>query len=221
MRLSSQNNQMRFNLPQDFIEPWLNKQFQILMDKNYIQYASVTDYVSSTIKEIVFPGVTFEIAEQRLKYGKKYSWRESGSVFDKFTNELDVTFRSVDSHLNYFIMLESLIEFYENSEKTHIDLFDVDILDKDGDIIYTVLFKDILLKSISEKRLAYQRQDVSEETFTITFRYNFIDVRWKLTLDKDGKNYSKSIFDIPIDFKKGKLDLNTASNVFQIRPKVG
>ena len=62
---------------------------------------------------------------------------------------------------------------------------------------------------------------MNEDTFTITFRYNFIDVRWKLTIDEDGKTYSKSIFDIPIDFKKGPMDYDRAWNVFQIRPKVG
>jgi hypothetical protein len=222
MRLSSQNNAFKFNLPQDFIEPWLVKQFQILMDKNFIQYATINDYVSSTIKEIVFPGLSFDVAEQKLRFGKKVSWKEAGSVFDKFTNELDVTFRSVDSHLNYFILLESLIEFYENTNKHQIEMFDVDILDKDGDIVYTVLFKEVLLKSISEKRLSYQRQDLQEDTFTITFRYNFIDVRWKLTTEQNAQYYSKTIFDIPINFgNSGKMDTDRAWNTFQIRPKVG
>jgi hypothetical protein len=67
-------------------------------------------------------------------------------------------------------------------------------------MIYTIYFKDVLLNSIGENRMGYQMFDISEKPFTITFRYNYIDILYTL----GGKQ--KSIFDIPIDFKPGKLD---------------
>jgi len=201
MRISSQNNQFLFNLPIDFIEPYLYEQFQKLMDKNFIPYDSVIDYINSTIKELVFPSVSFENKEQVLRRGKKVGWKDSKSVFDTFNNELDITFRSVDSWINYFILLQILIEFYLNNDKNQIPMFSLDILDKDGSVIYTIIFEEVLLKSIGEIRLGYQQYDISEKTFTITFRYNFIDIRWQL--DEDG---GKSVFDIPINFTPGRLD---------------
>jgi hypothetical protein len=193
-----------FNLPTDFIENWILEDFHLLMDKNFIPYDTVTDYLNSTIKEIVVPNFSINVVEQTLKYGKKFAWKEVGSVFDKFNNEIDITFRSVDSHLNYFLLLEIMTEFYENVGKHSIPVFFLQILDKNGDLIYTILFRDILLKSISETRLTYNVQDVSERTFSLTFRYNFIDIRFEL---KDDHNKdSKSIFDIPIKFKPGLLD---------------
>ena len=205
MRLSSQNNAFIFNFPVDFIEKFLYKDFKKLMDKNFVAYDSVIDYVNSTIKEIAFPSFTLENPEQRLKYGKKYAWREAHNVMDKFSNELDVTFRSVDSHLNYFIMLQILIENYLNPKKPHLPLFLLQILNKDGDLIYTISFRDVLLKSISQISLAYQAQEVSEQTFTITFKFNWIDIFWEI--DDDLTNTSTSIYDIPLDFKKGSLDI--------------
>lgn len=204
MRISSQNNQFIFNFPVDFIEPYLYDQFQKLMDKNFIPYESVIDYINSTIKEVVFPSTTFENKEQTLRRGKKVGWKDSKSVFDTFTNELDITFRSVDSWLNYFILLQILIEFYLNNDKNQIPMFTLEIIDKDGNLIYTIIFEEILLKSISEIRLGYQQYDIAEKTFSITFRYNFIDIRWEL--DDDDIKTSKSIFDIPINSKPGKLD---------------
>lgn len=204
MRISSQNSQFIFNFPVDFIDPLLYEQFQKLMDKNFIPYDSVIDYINSTIKEIVFPSVNFETREQTLRRGKVVGWKDSKSVFDTFTNELDITFRSVDSWLNYFMLLEILIEFYLNNEKKQIPMFTLQILDKDGNLIYTIIFEEVLLKSIGEIRLSYQQYDVSEKTFSVTFRYNFIDIRWEL--DDDDIKTSKSIFDIPINFKPGKLD---------------
>lgn len=204
MRISSQNNQFIFNLPIDFIEPRLYNEFQKLMDKNFIPYDSVIDYINSTIKEVVFPGLTFENKEQRLRRGKVVAWKDSKSVYDTFNNELEITFRSVDSWTNYFILLQILIEFYLNNDKNQIPMFTLDIIDKDGSLIYTIIFEEILLKSIGEIRLGYQQYDISEKTFSITFRYNFIDIKWQL--DDDEIKTSKSIFDIPINFKPGKLD---------------
>jgi hypothetical protein len=204
MRISTQSNQFIFNLPVDFIESYLYEQFDKLLEKNFIAYDSVIDYLNSTIKEIVFPSASFETKEQNLRRGKVVGWKDSKSVFDTFTNELDITFRAVDSYLNYFIMLQILIEFYLNNQKEQIPMFHLEILDKDGNLIYTIIFEEILLKSIGEIRLGYQMYDVGEKTFTITFKYNFIDIRWELN-DND-LDTSTSIFDIPINFKPGKLD---------------
>ena len=204
MRIGSQNNQFVFNFPVDFIEPYLYEQFEKLMLKNFIPYDSVIDYINSSIKEVVFPSASFENKEQVLKRGKVVGWKDSKSVFDTFTNELDITFRSVDSYLNYFILLQILIEFYLNNEKQQIPMFSLEILDKDGNLIYTIIFEEILLKSIGEMRLGYQQYDTSEKLFSITFRYNFIDIRWEL--NDDDVTTSTSIFDIPINFTPGRLD---------------
>ena len=212
MRLSSQNNQFIFNFPVDFIEEYLYKDFKKLMDKNFVPYDSVIDYVNSTIKEIAFPSFTLENPEQRLKYGKKYAWREAQNVMDKFSNELDITFRSVDSHLNYFILLQILIESYLNPKKAHLPLFLLHVLNKDGDLIYTISFRDILLKNISTIGLAYQVQEVSETTFTITFRFNWIDIFWEI--GDSTVLTGTSIFDIPVDFKRGSLDKAFGNNPY-------
>jgi hypothetical protein len=62
------------------------------------------------------------------------------------------------------------------------------ILDKDGDFLYSVVFRSPLLKSLSEQRLSYQSMDVSEQTFSITFKFNFMDVYWELS---DNPEYKK------------------------------
>lgn len=92
------------------------------------------------------------------------------------------------------------------------------ILDKDGDMLYTVLFREIILKSISEKTLAFNKQTVNEDPFTVNFVYNFIDIRWQIGEEND-PNPDKLIYDIPIDFHPGQLDTGVA-HAFDIRPKV-
>jgi len=204
MRLNSTNNKFIFNFPVDFIEPWLYKQLQSIMDKNFIPYETVLEYINSTIKEIVFPSISYDNVEQTIRYGKNVAFKPSNNVHDTFTNEIDITFRSVDSNMNYFILIQVLTEFYLNNKKAAVSDFSIDILDHHGDKIYTVLFEEVLLKSIGESRMGYQMYDISEKTFSITFRYNWIKVLYEL--EDDDVNTNKSIYDIPIDFKPGDLD---------------
>jgi len=166
------------------------------MDKNLIPYNSVGDYINATIKDIVFPSLSFGSVEQELYHGKKINFREAGNVMDKYQNELDVTFRSVDSHLSYFIIMHVLTDFYM-SKDNYLDHLAIKVLDKDGDLIYTLLLKDIIYKSLSELRMAYYATDFNEQTFVVQFSYNFIDIVWEL--DDEDLTQGKSNFDLDLD----------------------
>jgi len=196
MRISSQNNQFLFQLPTDFISDEVNERMKNYLYKNWIPYLTPMDYLNSSIKECVFPSITYEGSEQIIKYGKKIEYKPATNIYDTYNNTLDITFRSVDSHSNYFMMQQIFNEYYNNTRKyslTNINLF---ILDKDGDFLYSIVFRTALLKSLSEVRLMYQSIDVSEQTFTVTFKFNFMDVYWKLTDNPDYKEdnifYSKT-----------------------------
>ena len=89
MEISSQNNQFIFNNPQGFVDKRLTNEFNKLMKKNFIPYESVVEYLSSCIKEIVFPGMSYDNVTQTLRRGKKVNWKDAKSVFDTFTRELD------------------------------------------------------------------------------------------------------------------------------------
>jgi hypothetical protein len=195
MRISSQNNQFLFNLPVDFLSKYLYEKFQIWLDNMRMPYDNALDYLSSTIKEVVFPSVTYENVTQRLYGGKTVDYKSAKNVFDTYQHDLDVTFRSVDSHTNFFMMQEILTEFWLNTRKPYVPYFSLSILDKNGDLIYTVLFKNILLKSQGENRFQYQKQDFGENTFSITFSYNYLDIIWELR--KSPMDEGTSIFDLP------------------------
>lgn len=184
MRANSQNNQFIFNLPQGFITKDVEEKFQILLDKNFIPYNDVIDYISSTIKEILFPSVSYGRVEQKIFHGKNYNYREAGNVGDKFQGEIDITFRSVDSHLNYFILLEIANRFYLNDDNNHLDPLTISILDKDGDLIYTIVLRDILIASLSDLRLSYSATDFTDRDFTLQISYNFIDIEWSIGRDE-------------------------------------
>ena len=187
MRPSSQNNQFLFNFPSDFLAPEIKDRFKKYMEKNWIPYIDPMAYLNSTIKEIVFPSISYEDSTQTHKRGKKVSYKSAVNIYDTYTNTLDITLRSVDSHSNYFMMQQIFAEYYNNTRKYYLPWIQVYLLDKDGDYLYSVVFRSPLLKSLSEVRLMYQSMDVSEQTFTMTFNYNYADVYWELSDDPNAK----------------------------------
>ena len=196
MRLSSQNNQFLFNFPTDFMSKEVSDRLVRYMQKNWIPYTSPIEYINSTIKEIVFPSISYEGSEQTHKFGKKIEYKPATNIYDTYTNTLDITLRSVDSHTNYFMLQQIFGEYYNNTREYYLPWMSLFILDKDGDFLYSVNFRSSLLKSLSEVRLMYQSMDVSESTFTITFKYNFMDIYWELSDDpsykKDNIFYSQT-----------------------------
>lgn len=188
MRISSQNNQFLFQFPTDFLAKEVEDRLKRYMDKNWIPYTDPMAYINSTIKEIVFPSITYEGSEQTHMKGKKIEYKPTINIYDTYNNTLDITLRSIDSHTNYFMLQQIFAEYYNNTRKYYLPWLNLFILDKDGDFLYSVIFRAALLKSLSEQRLSYQSMDVAEQTFSVTFKFNFMDVYWELS---DNPEYKK------------------------------
>jgi hypothetical protein len=99
------------------------------------------------------------------------------------------------------MLQEILQEFYQTSKRSWIPYLTLHILDKNGDLLYTVIFKNNLLKTLSEQRFTYQIQDFSEKPFTLTFRFSYLDIIYEIRDNnlEDGT----SIFDLPSGDVKG------------------
>lgn len=180
MNLSSLSSQFIFNLPTDFISQDIKNKYKKMLRKNHIPYDDVLDYINSTITEVAFPSMSYITPEQTMYHGKQIQWKGSQNVYDTFNRELDVTFDSVNSHLNYFILVDILVSEYLDTSKTYSPDLSITILDKHGDAIFDVLFRSVNIKSLSETRLNFADQAVDQKTFTMSFIYNYIDIKYNL-----------------------------------------
>ena len=106
MRLSSQGSQFIFNLPSDFLPSEIIATYQPILEKNWIQYENVIDYLNSTIKSVNFPGITFETPIQTIMRGKQIAYKPSKNVQDIVGHDITIKFASVDSDLNYWLMFD-------------------------------------------------------------------------------------------------------------------
>jgi hypothetical protein len=185
MRLSSQSSQFIFNLPSTFISNQIIESYTPLLEKNWVQYENVIDYLNSTIKQVSFPGISFDMPQQILMRGKVRNFKPSKNIQDIITSrELTITFRSVDSDLNYWIMFDILSKHYLDVENSFLDPFVITCVDIHRDAIYTIKFHEIILKSLSEINFNYSQQKVNSKDFNINCNFNFYDIDFELDKSK-------------------------------------
>jgi hypothetical protein len=177
MRLSSQSSSFLFSLPSDFISAEIINSYQPILDKNWVQYENVIDYLNSTIKSVNFPGISYENNKQILPRGKERQFKPAKNVQDiATTHDLTVTFRSVDSDLNYWLMFDLITKHYLDTENAFVNPFTLTSLDIKRDAIYTIRFYEIIVKGLQENNFNYSQQKVQAKDFTMTFHFNFYDI---------------------------------------------
>ena len=185
MRLSSQSSQFVFSLPSDFLPQEIINTYTPILEKNWIQYENVIDYLNSTIKSINFPGLSITTPEQSLLHGKKRAYKPATNVYDIVsTREFQVTFRSVDSDLNYWLLFDIFQKHYLDVEHLYINPFILTAVDIHRDAIYSINFLEIIAISLSEVIFDYAQQKVNAKEFTLTFKFNFATIEFLLNKSK-------------------------------------
>lgn len=194
MRLSTISSQFVFNFPSTFLPSEILAGYDAVLEKNWIQYNNVIDYLNSTIKTVNFPGLSIDLPEQIRMRGKKINYKPVTNVHDIVTSrDLDVTFRSVDSDLNYLLMWDIMQKHYmalsdssgaSTIDNHYIDPFVLKILDANRDVLYTITFRELIFKNLSDTSFDYSDQAYSNKEFTASFRYNWQEVDFNLTKSK-------------------------------------
>lgn len=184
MRLVSQGSQFVFNLPSDFLPPEIISSYKPLLEKNWVDYDNVIDYLNSTIKGIDFPGIRFDTPKQTIMRGKVINYKPSQNVQDIARNDINITFASVDSHLNYFLMYDIILKHYLDTENLFISPFTMTSLDIHRDAIYRLNFFQVIIKSLSDNRFDYSQQKISAPDFTMVMSFNFYDIEFLLDRSK-------------------------------------
>lgn len=185
MRLSSQNSQFVFNLPNNFLPTEIISTYRPILEKNWIQYDNVIDYLNSTIKSVTYPGLQITTPEQTLIRGKKRAYKPATNVQDILSSrEIDITFRSVDADLNYWICYDIFIKHYLDVVNLYINPFVLTAVDIWRDAIYKINFFELIAMSLSENKFEYNQQKTNAKEFTIKFKFNFTDVEFLLNKSK-------------------------------------
>lgn len=185
MRLSSQSSQFVFNLPPNLIPSEIIQSYTPILEKNWIQYDNVIDYLNSTIKSVDFPGISFERPKQNLIRGKERYYKPATNIQDIVSSrDLSITFASVDADINYWLAFDIVSKNYLDVQNLYVKPFTITALDIHRDGIYTINFFEIILHKLSEIKFDYSQQKVSSKEFTMTFSFNFYKIEFLIDNSK-------------------------------------
>lgn len=185
MRISSQSSQFVFNLASDILKQEIINTYTPLLEKNWIQYDNVIDYLNSTIKAVNFTGISIDMPKQNIIRGKEIYYKPAKNAQDIISSrQLNVTFASVDSDLNYWLLFDIIYKNYLDTENMYVNPFTITCLDIHRDAIYTIIFKQIIFTNLSDNTFDYSQQKVNSKEFTMTFNFNFYEVDFHLNNTK-------------------------------------
>ena len=185
MQLYSQSSQFVFNLASDILKQEIINTYTPLLEKNWIQYDNVIDYLNSTIKSVNFTGISIDMPKQNIIRGKEIYYKPAKNAQDIISSrQLNVTFASVDSDLNYWLLFDIIYKNYLDTENMYINPFTITCLDIHRDAIYTIIFKQIIFTNLSDNTFDYSQQKVNSKEFTMTFNFNFYEIDFHLNNTK-------------------------------------
>lgn len=184
MRLSSQGSQFIFNLPSDFLPSEIIASYQPVLEKNWVQYENVIDYLNSTIKSVSFPGITIDTPIQTRIRGKQIAYKPAKNVQDIVGHDLTIKFASVDSDLNYWLMFDIFSKHYLDVDHLFLNPFSITALDIHRDGIYVINLFQIILKSLAGNNFDYAQQKITNKEFDLTFSFNFYEIEFLLNKSK-------------------------------------
>jgi hypothetical protein len=119
--------------------------------------------------------------KQILPRGKERQFKPAKNVQDlTTTKDITVTFRSVDSDLNYWIIFDIMTKHYLDNDNQFVKPFTITCVDIHRDAIYNIRFFEIIIKNLQEINFNYTQQKVMPKDFTMQFHFNFFDVEFLL-----------------------------------------
>ena len=123
--------------------------------------------------------------KQIMMRGKERQFKPAKNVQDiTTTHDLTITFRSVDSDLNYWLLFDILSKHYLDTDNLFLSPFTIACVDIHRDAIYIIRFYEIILKGMSENTFNYSSQKVTSKDFTLNFHFNFYDIEFLLDKSK-------------------------------------
>lgn len=179
MRLGTLASSFIFQFPSDFLPIEVINSYKGFLEAYHMPYDNIIDYINSTIKSVSFPGLSLNPNEQKILRGKQIAYKPATPAQDLVqTHEITVTFKDFDGHVNYFLMYQIFQEHYLDHDHLHINPFVITTLDMFRNAVYRITFYQLIMMNLSELKLDYSIQKINPNEFSVTFRFNFIDVEF-------------------------------------------
>jgi hypothetical protein len=180
MILNPKASSFYFNFPKGFFSDRVIEKYTKYIERQPIPFDNVQTYVNSTIQSITFPSLSIDTVEQVRSLGKKINYKSSTPIQDLFSKDINVNFKAADGYVNYFIMLDTLLDFLNFANpKVFIPVLPLRILDGEGNVVFSVQFEEVIFSSFSGVELSYTNNNPTFTSFSLGFTCNYLDIKFE------------------------------------------
>lgn len=166
-------------LPPDFFPERLVEKYTKFLKVSPLPFRDLQSYINWTIQSISWAEIQPVIAEQGDRYDIK-PFKGALEAFQYATREFDITFKTTESYMNYFILQDILLDYWEQDEKETYEVYKPDItlhlLDNKGNMLISYKFHNIVFSGISALELSYAQNVPEFKTFNCTFSYRRFEI---------------------------------------------
>lgn len=161
-----------FRYPTDFIYKSVEESFLPVLQDNLLPYASVVEYLNSTITNSTIPEISDEgSGEQVNREGVKRKYKGSLPINEKIDKSFVVTMSMKSSYMNWAIMLANFAEYLKDEESYLPDCI-VQLLDDYDHSIIELIFNQVQMRSISEINVNTTESGIVTREFDVKFEFN-------------------------------------------------
>jgi hypothetical protein len=176
--LNSKYSNFNVTIPPTFFPEVITAKYEKFINRLPIPFDNIKDYINWSIQSISWPEISTENAVQAgTKFGDR-SFKGSKDTQISTDKVFDITFKTNEGFLNYFIMLEVLQDYWALDQKeVYKPDINLSLLDYNGYMFVTYTFKQLVFKGISALELSYASNVPEYKTFNCSFSYNYSEIR--------------------------------------------
>ena len=177
MIINSRSSNFLFTFPKGFFSQCIIDKYTPYIKRNYLPYDTLENFMAAQIQSVTFPTISMEPVQQTRNLGKRQEYKNSVPIADLFTRDLEVTFKTLDGYINYWIFLENAIDYlsFENKQ-LYFDDLQMRFLDQEGRVVLTTQYKGTYFKGMTEVTLSYSDNNPDFKTFTASFGFFKMDI---------------------------------------------
>src|ERR1035437_7006644 len=138
MIINSRSSNFLFTFPKGFFSKSIVDKYKPYVFRNFLPYDTLENFMAAQIQSVTFPTISMDPVMQTRNLGKKQEYKNSVPIADLFARDLQITFRSLDGYINYWIFMENALEYlsFENKQQYFDDL-QMRFLDQEGHVVIT------------------------------------------------------------------------------------
>ena len=175
--INSRSSNFIFVFPKGFFVKKIVDKYTPYVKRHPLPYDTIDTFMSAQIQSISFPSINMDPVSQTRYRGKQQEYKNSVPIADLFTRDVEITFKTLDGYINYWIFLENMLEHldFQNKEQ-YLDDLQMRFLDQEGRVVMGIKYIKPVFTGMSEISLSYSDNNPEFKTFSARFSFFKMDL---------------------------------------------